>query len=125
MAGLVPAIHVFFVIASEAKQSRLSAADPGLLRRHSPSKTGVNALSPCNDDRATPAGPARSGGAIPDDVYPSRAGTRFADDPIAALSDAAGAATAHAGFLEDRGGAVVVPRKPPFSEIHFEYPWFV
>ena len=53
------------------------------------------------------------------DVYPSRTGARFADDPIAALADAAGAATAHTGFLQDQGGAVVVPRKPPFSEIHF------
>jgi hypothetical protein len=42
----------FFVIASReaAKQSRLCAADPGLLRRHSPSKTGVNALLPRNDE---------------------------------------------------------------------------
>jgi hypothetical protein len=38
------------VIASEAKQFS-SAAPTGLLRRHSPSKTGVNALmAPRNDD---------------------------------------------------------------------------
>jgi hypothetical protein len=38
------------VIASEAKQSRGGAPGARLLRRHSPSKTGVNALLPRNSD---------------------------------------------------------------------------
>ena len=44
--------------AFATKQSRLCAADPGLLRRHSPLKTGVNALLPRNDEKesGTPKG---------------------------------------------------------------------
>ncbi|MGA8612273.1 MAG: hypothetical protein WB760_11240 [Xanthobacteraceae bacterium] len=41
-----------------------------------------------------------------------------ADDSIAALAHAAGAATPHAGSLDDRGSAVIVDRKA-FSECHF------
>jgi hypothetical protein len=37
---------------------------------------------------------------------------------MAALTHAARAATPHAGFLDDRGNAVVVHRKA-FSEYHF------
>jgi hypothetical protein len=65
--------------------------------------------------RATDA--VRSGRAILDDVQASRSGAGFADDAIAALADAAGAATAHAGLLNDRRGAIVVHRKA-FSELH-------
>jgi hypothetical protein len=43
-----------FVIASEAKQSS-AAAKTELLRRHSSSKTGVNALLPRNVERANPS----------------------------------------------------------------------
>jgi hypothetical protein len=49
-------ISSFLVIASEAKQSsfQLRARDSGLLRRHSPSKSGVNApMAPRNDDNPT------------------------------------------------------------------------
>src|ERR1700685_4618186 len=46
----------------------------------------------------------------------SRAG--FADDSTAALAYTAGAATPHAGLLDDRGDTVVVDRKA-FSECHF------
>ena len=48
--------QVRLVIASEAKQSRPLAQEAGLLRRHSPSKTGVNALLPRNDEiKSVPA----------------------------------------------------------------------
>jgi hypothetical protein len=59
----------------------------------------------------------RSGGAILYDGDPSRSRAGLADDAVAALADAAGAAAAHAGFLHHRSRAVVVNRKA-FSEIH-------
>jgi len=62
---------------------------------------------------------ARSGGALRCGIYSSRSRASLADNAIAALADAAGAATAHAGLLDDRGRTVVVNRKS-FSEIHFE-----
>jgi len=68
---------------------------------------------------------ARSRSAIPHDGYSSRTGARLANDPIAAFADAPGAATAHAGLLNDRGGAVVMVREPPFSEIHLNILWLV
>jgi hypothetical protein len=65
----------------------------------------------------------RSGAAFRFDRDPSRSRAGLADDPIAALADAAGAATAHAGLLRDRGGAIVVHRKP-FAENHSDIPCF-
>jgi hypothetical protein len=53
------------------------------------------------------------------DIDPAGAATCFADDAIAALADAAGAATSHAGLLDDRRNAAIVHRKA-FSENHFE-----
>jgi hypothetical protein len=51
------------------------------------------------------------------DRRPSRSRAGLADDPFAALADAAGAAAPHAGFLGDSGGARLSARGP-FSEFH-------
>jgi len=59
----------------------------------------------------------RARGAFRYDGDPSGSRAGLAHDPVAALADAAGAAAAHAGFLDDRGRAVVVHRKA-FAEIH-------
>src|SRR5215469_12062346 len=49
------------VIASKATQSRTGARDAELLRRHSPSKTGVNALmAPRNNDTLHQSDSSRS-----------------------------------------------------------------
>jgi hypothetical protein len=65
----------------------------------------------------SPKAAGRSGGAIHFGGNSSGSRADFADDPIAALAHVAGAATAHAGLLDDRSGAVVVNRKS-FAEIH-------
>jgi hypothetical protein len=57
------------------------------------------------------------------DRDPSRSRTGFADDPIAALADAPGAATPLAGLLDGRRRAVVVHGKS-FAENHSNIPCF-
>jgi hypothetical protein len=57
------------------------------------------------------------------DRDPPRSRTGLADDPIAALANAPGAATALAGLLDDRRGAVVVHGKS-FAENHSDIPCF-
>jgi hypothetical protein len=61
----------------------------------------------------------KSGGVLRWGFYAPRARASLANDAIAALADAAGAATAHASLLDNSGRAVVVNRKA-FSENHFE-----
>jgi hypothetical protein len=55
------------------------------------------------------------------DGDPSRSRAGFADDAIAALANAAGAATPHAGLLDDRRHAVIMLCKS-FAEGHPEIP---
>jgi hypothetical protein len=57
------------------------------------------------------------------DRDPSRSRTSFADDPIAALADAPGAATPLAGLLDGWGWAFVVHGKS-FAENHSNIPCF-
>jgi len=57
------------------------------------------------------------------DRDPSRSRTSFADDPIAALADASGAATPLAGLLDGWGWAFVVHGKS-FAENHSTIPCF-
>jgi hypothetical protein len=55
------------------------------------------------------------------DGDPSCSGASLADDAVAALADAAGAVTPHAGLLDDRRHAVIMLRKS-FAEGHPEIP---
>jgi hypothetical protein len=57
------------------------------------------------------------------DRDPSRSRAGLADDPIAALADAAGAATPYAGLLHDVRCAIVVHGKS-FAESHLNIPCF-
>jgi hypothetical protein len=61
--------------------------------------------------------PDRSGIAVRFDRDPSRSHAGLADDPIAALADATGAATPYAGLLHDVRCAIVVHGKS-FAESH-------
>jgi hypothetical protein len=54
------------------------------------------------------------------DGYSSCPRASLAEDPVAALADAADAETAHAGFLGRRGDTIVMHREPAFSEFHLE-----
>jgi len=62
----------------------------------------------------------RSGGLFRlDGCYASCSGTNFANEPVAALADVAGAAASYAGFFHDHRRAVVMHRKP-LSKSHSE-----
>ena len=54
------------------------------------------------------------------DGYSSRPRASFAEDPVAALADAADAETPHAGLLGGRGDTIVMLREPAFSEFHLQ-----
>ena len=54
------------------------------------------------------------------DGYSSRPRASFAEDPIAALADAADAETPYAGFLGGRRDTIVMHREPAFSEVHWQ-----
>jgi len=54
------------------------------------------------------------------DGYSSCPRASFAEDPIAALADAADAEAPHAGLLDGRGDTIVMLRKPAFSEFHLQ-----
>jgi hypothetical protein len=54
------------------------------------------------------------------DGYSSRPRASFAEDPVAALADAADAKTPHAGLLDGRDDTIVMLRKPAFSEFHLQ-----
>jgi hypothetical protein len=58
------------------------------------------------------------------DGYSSRPRASFAEDPVAALADAADAETPHAGLLDGRGDPIVMHREPAFSEVHLGSPLF-
>ena len=57
------------------------------------------------------------------DGYSSGPRASFAEDPVAALANAADAETPHAGLLGGRGDAIVMLRKPAFSEFHWYVLW--
>jgi hypothetical protein len=67
---------------------------------------------------------ARRCGGFCFDGYSSRPRAGFAEDPVAALADAADAETLNAGLLDGRGDTIVMHREPAFSEVHLESPLF-
>jgi hypothetical protein len=57
------------------------------------------------------------------DGYSSRSRASLAEDPVAALTDAADAETPHAGLLGGWSDTIVMLREPAFSEFHVHVLW--